>query len=242
MQLITLNIWGGHVKKPLLNFIDANKSVDIVCLQEVYHQADKKVSTDDREVSLDIFSEISTLLSEHQGFFCPTVNHYYGLAIFIKKNITVLNEGEIFIHENPHYIGLGPTHSRKLQWLECQSNGKEFVIMNVHGLWNGNGKTDSPPRIEQSMRIKKFLDTFTVPKILCGDFNLRPNTDSIKILEEGMQNLIRDHHITSTRTSLYPKEEKFADYTFASRDINVRSFRVLSDEVSDHCPLFLDFI
>lgn len=241
MQLITLNIWGGHVKTPLLDFINAFKNIDIFCLQEVYHQADKKVSTEDRKVSLNIFFEISALLPEHQGIFCSTVNNCYGLAIFIKKNIAVLNQGEIFIYENLNYPGLGPTHSRKSQWLEFQTNGKGYVIMNVHGLWNGKGKTDTPLRIEQSIRIKKFLDTFTSPILLCGDFNLRPDTESIKILEEGMQNLVRGHNITSTRTNLYPKEEKFADYIFTSPDINIRSFRVLDNEVSDHCPLFLDF-
>jgi endonuclease/exonuclease/phosphatase family metal-dependent hydrolase len=111
----------------------------------------------------------------------------------------------------------------------------------VHGLWNGKGKTDSVERIAQSQRIKQFLDTINNPKILCGDFNLRPDTESVKIIESGMRNLIKEYDIKSTRTSFYQKEEKYADYIFASADIIVNSFEVLNEEVSDHAPLLLDF-
>jgi endonuclease/exonuclease/phosphatase family metal-dependent hydrolase len=79
-------------------------------------------------------------------------------------------------------------------------------------------------------------------KILCGDFNLMPDTQSLQIIAEGMNNLIATYKITSTRTNYYPKEEKFADYIFTSPDIKVNQFAVLRDEVSDHAPLMIDFI
>jgi endonuclease/exonuclease/phosphatase family metal-dependent hydrolase len=47
--------------------------------------------------------------------------------------------------------------------------------------------------------------------------------------------------MASTRTHLYPRPEKFADYVFVSEGADVRSFRVLSNEVSDHAPLLLEF-
>ena len=58
---------------------------------------------------------------------------------------------------------------------------------------------------------------------------------------EGMHNLIDQHNIISTRTSYYPKEEKFADYVFTSHEIKVNHFSVLKEEVSDHAPLLIDF-
>ncbi len=85
------------------------------------------------------------------------------------------------------------------------------------------------------------MDTINTPKILCGDFNLKPDTESMKILEKDMDNLIKIYKITSTRTSLYPKEEKFADYILTSKEIVLNKFEVLPDEVSDHAPLLLDF-
>lgn len=85
------------------------------------------------------------------------------------------------------------------------------------------------------------MDTINTPKILCGDFNLRPDTESMNIIEQGMNNLIKINNISSTRTRYYKKEEKFADYILTSPDIVVNEFAVLSDEVSDHAPLYLDF-
>jgi len=241
MKLITLNIWGGHVRDPLLEFIEENKETDIFCFQEVYKDAKHKISDDDKLVSLNIFSELQTLLPNHQGFFRPVVGDAYGIGTFVRKEIDVLEEGEITIHENPYYRGKGPTHSRNLQWVRCCIDGQDQFIVNVHGLWNGKGKSDSPERIAQSQRIRAFMDTIPSPKIVCGDFNLRPDTDSMKIIDQGMKNLILDYNITCTRTSLYEKPEKFADYVFTSPEIAVHSFEVMKDEVSDHSPLFLEF-
>jgi endonuclease/exonuclease/phosphatase family metal-dependent hydrolase len=242
VKLITLNIWGGHVKNPLLNFIKQYNDIDIFCFQEVYHQAEKKVSTDNKKVHLNIFSELQGLLPNHSGYFRPAVHEVYGLGIFIKKEIDVLGEGDISIHDSINYPGIGPTHSRNLQWLEFLYNNQVFSIMNVHGLWNGQGKTDTPERIAQSQRIREFMNTINTPKILCGDFNLKPDTESIKILEKGMNNLIHKHNVESTRTSLYTKDEKFADYVFTSPEITVNHFEVLDDEVSDHAPLLVEFL
>ncbi len=241
MKLITLNIWGGHIQGPLLEFIASHRDIDIFCFQEVYHNAQNKISNEDRKVCLNIFSELQDFLPDHNAFFRPAVENIYGIGMFIKKEFEILGEGDINIHDNPNYSGSGPTHSRNLQWLEYRINNQIYSIMNVHGLWNGKGKTDTPERIAQSQRIRNFIDTINTPKILCGDFNLRPDTESLKIIEKGMSNLIQLYNINSTRTHLYPKEEKFADYVFTSPEITVNTFEVLKNEVSDHSPLLLDF-
>jgi endonuclease/exonuclease/phosphatase family metal-dependent hydrolase len=243
VKLITLNIWGAQVKKPFVEFVERNKDVDIFCLQEVYDKAENLLSTHYPNVSHSIFTELQTLLPEHQGFFRPVVKGVYGIAIFIKKAFPVLEEGEILIHRNDKYSEATESsghHSRNLQWIKFGLNQKNFTVFNVHGLWNGMGKTDTPARLAQSKRIKEFVDTAVGPKILCGDFNLRPDTKSIALLEGDMRNLIKEYAIQSTRTSIYGKEEKYADYVFVSPEIEVRDFKVLPDEVSDHAALFLE--
>jgi endonuclease/exonuclease/phosphatase family metal-dependent hydrolase len=242
MKLITLNIWGGHVRQPLLDFIKDQHDTDIFCFQEVYHNATDKISSEDRIVSLSIFSELHELLPDHNAYFRPAVRNVYGLGTFIRKDINVLNEGDINIHTNPKYTGCGPAHSRNMQWLKCSMNKETYSILNVHGLWNGMGKTDTPERMAQSQRIKDFMDTLKTPKILCGDFNLRPDTESLRLLEKDMKNHVKLNKIKSTRTSLYPKTEKYADYIFTSPEIKVKRFEVLKDEVSDHSPLLLEFV
>ncbi|WP_425364060.1 endonuclease/exonuclease/phosphatase family protein [Candidatus Tisiphia endosymbiont of Hybos culiciformis] len=240
LKLISFNIWGGHIRQPLLEFIKLHTDIDIFCFQEVYNNALHKISTDDKDVSLNIFSEISVLLPKHSAFFTPIVGNGYGIGMFIKKKFNILAKGDINIHDNPNYIGRGPTHSRKMQWLNFRIDDQDYTIFNVHGLWNGMGKTDTQERISQSQRIKDFVSTINTHKILCGDFNLTLDTTSVKILENGMRNLIRIYNIKSTRTSMYTKKESFADYIFTSPKIIVNTFKVLKDEVSDHSPLLLE--
>jgi endonuclease/exonuclease/phosphatase family metal-dependent hydrolase len=88
----------------------------------------------------------------------------------------------------------------------------------------------------------EFISKISGDCILCGDFNLSLNTESIKLFELfGLRNLIRENNIISTRTSFYKKPEKHADYIFVTKGIKVEDFKVLTEEVSDHCPLFLEF-
>ncbi len=241
MKLITLNLWGGHLRNPLLKFIHEHRDVDVFCLQEVYHNAHRRISYEDRELSLNIFSDLKKLLPFHDAIFKPAVENVYGLAILIKSSIDILGEGDINIHEKHHYPGIGHNHPRNLQWVECKFDGSIYSILNVHGLWSGQGKNDNPERIAQSQRIIQFMNTINTPKILCGDFNLRPNTLSMEMLEDGMVNLIKTHHIKSTRTRYYMKDEPYADYILASPTLQINDFKVLPDEVSDHAPLLLDF-
>jgi len=241
MKLITLNLWGGHLRNQLFKFINNNKDVDIFCLQEVYHNAHRTIVYENRDLSLHIFSDLQKLLPHHYAIFKPAVENVYGIAMLIKNSIDIIGEGDINIHQKQHYPGVGHNHSRNLQWIECQFDNKIYSILNVHGLWTGQGKGDSPERLAQSTRIRQFMDTLTTPKILCGDFNLRPDTKSMLLLDHDMNNLVKTHSIQSTRTHYYTKNEKYADYILTSPNIQVNKFEVMSDEVSDHCPLMLDF-
>lgn len=242
LKVMTLNLWGGQIKEPLLKFIKTQQDMDVICVQEAYKDAPEKICTNDDPVSLNIFNELHEALPQHAAYFRPVVNNIYGIGMFVKKSVQVVGEGESKIYENPSYPGRGPTHTRILQWLTCKVQDVTCTVVNVHGLWNGNGKTDTPERLLQSKNIVTFLQTLSTPKILCGDFNLRPDTDSIKLLESHMINLIQHFNITCTRTPLYTKPEKFADYVFISGDIKPTTFKVLPDEVSDHSPIVGHFV
>ena len=241
MKLISLNIWGARIREPFLKFILDHNNIGIFCFQELYDNAKDQMSDEPRQPDLNIFTELKKFLPNHNAFFRPTIRNEYGIGMFVKKEIEVLEEGEVILKNVSNYVGSGGDHTRNMQWVKCSVENKNFVVMNVHGLWTGIDKKDNPDRLEQSERIKKFLDSTTCPKILTGDFNLLPNTQSIAMLESGMENLIKTYHVTSTRTSFYAKEEKYADFMFVSPEVKVSNFSVLPDEVSDHSPLLLDF-
>lgn len=188
--------------------------------------------------------EISTILDTHHAYFKPHHLDNYGLLILVKKEIEVISEGEIYVFREKGYIPKGDVggHARNVQHISIRTKNGDRTILNFHGLWNGRGKSDSTDRLIQSDKIIQFLKTLSNPLIFTGDFNLSPDTKSIKKIEEfGLRNLIKDYKITSTRTSFYSKPEKFADYTLVSDGIEVHDFKVLSDEVSDHSPLYLEF-
>lgn len=245
MKIITLNTWGARIKEPFANFIKDYQEVDVFCLQEVYDNSKEVLGEEFPDSNHNLFTELSELLPDHKGFFRPVLEGVYGIALFISKKYPVIKEGEILIHSRnqdgaPH----DGHHDRNMQWIKFEHEGRILTVMNVHGLWNGKGKDDVPEKIRQSEVIREFMDTIDEPKILCGDFNLNPETKAINILEKGMRNLIKDYSIPSTRNSIYfakpGKTEQFADYIFTSLDITVKDFKVLPDEVSDHAALYLE--
>jgi endonuclease/exonuclease/phosphatase family metal-dependent hydrolase len=241
VKIITLNTWGGRIREPLIEFLGKHQDVDIFCFQEILHQAPIALLGRENPPSLNFFSDIEKALPNHRGYFRPAIDNFYGIAMFVNKNIKVLGEGDIWIHEGDNSDPTSGHHSRNLQWAKVSDDQDTFTVSHIHGLWNGKGKTDTPERLMQSKRIKDFVDKISGPKILCGDFNLMPETESVKILEEGLDNLVKKFRVTSTRTSYYTKPEKFADYIFVSPNVKVADFQVLPDEVSDHCPLYCDF-
>jgi|CXWL01.1.fsa_nt_gi endonuclease/exonuclease/phosphatase family metal-dependent hydrolase len=245
MKIISLNTWGARVKEPFADFIKDHQDIDIFCLQEVYDKSKEVLGKEFPDSNHNLFGELSDLLPGHNGFFRPILEGVYGIALFIRKTYRVLEEGEILIHtRNQEGTAYDGHHDRNMQWVRFEYEGRILMIMNVHGLWNGKGKDDVSEKIRQSEVIRGFMDTIEEPKILCGDFNLNPETEGIKILEKGMRNLIKDYSISSTRTSIYfakpDKTEKFADYIFTSHGIAVKNFKVLPHEVSDHAPLLLE--
>lgn len=257
MKLISLNIWGGKKFKSLINFIkNHSKDTDIFCFQEVFDtNSNIKESAGFR---LNIYNEISKILPNHHRYFASCIENYItgsfqpnfidfnlssGLAIFINKGLKVTSNGDFFIFKergtfNPKDLNSLPKNA---QYLSFTKGSRIFTICNLHGIWQSNGKKDSPSRILQSNKVKKFLDKQKGEKILCGDLNLDINTQSIKILETNMSNLIKDYDISTTRSSLFPGSNQFTDYTFVSSDVNVINFQVPNIDISDHLPMILEF-
>lgn len=243
MKLISLNVWGGAVNEPLLKFIQKNSDVDVFLFQEMHHNATEKTNWGNRGNS-NLFSDIKKILPNHTGFFAPAQDDEYGLAGFISTNIDIIEHGDIFIHRYKDAMTEmdGTLLGRNLQYFKVNTP-KPLTIMNFHGLWTGKGKQDTNERITQSNRIVEFAKSVKNDFILAGDFNLMPDTESIKIIEDmGLKNLIKEYNITNTRTSYYKKtSDKYADYTFVSPGIKVLNFKIMSDEVSDHAAMYIEF-
>lgn len=244
MKLITLNTWGGRRGASLLDFFRRQAEVDIFLLQEVFHEGTGRTVFHDEEMPW-LFKEIGLTLPTHRGHFAPAEAGEWGLAAFIKKTVPIAAQGETFVfrHRDAMIGWDARTVGRNLQYFQIILGNSPLTLINFHGLWNGRDKNDSPDRLEQSQKIIDFIKTLSGDFILVGDFNLRPDTQSLKMLESelGLKNLVEEHRVTSTRTSFYTKPERFADYVLTSAGVKVQDFKVLPDEVSDHSPLLLEF-
>ncbi len=247
LKVISLNTWGGQVDG-ILDFFESNKDADIFCLQEIIEVKDEDLEDNEfakenkeKNIKQDLkfFSSIKNVLKDYNGYFYPCYKDCFGLSIFVKKDLEILEEGEMIVYGG-NSLNNEHDHARNMEFVKLNINNKIINILNIHGLWTGKGKDDNEDRIKQSQNIIDFIKTLEGKVVLCGDFNLDPDTQSIKMIEDfGLKNLIRENNITTTRTSLYSKREisPFADYTFVSKDIEVESFEIMKEEVSDHAAM-----
>ncbi len=165
----------------------------------------------------------------------------------------ILSKYEIKHHDNQFYYNeyryeYDATEFREKDWCRSIQNaildikGKQLQIINVHGIWNKDKVGDERTIAQSKFILSKIR--YDIPCIVLGDFNLLPNTKSIKLIDEKMNNLINKCNIISTRPTFNDGLDKgnlVCDYIFVNDKVKVNNFKVLDNNSSDHLPLFLDF-
>jgi hypothetical protein len=236
MRIIFLNSWFGQVGKVYFDFIKKESSrTDIFCFMEVTSGLHSKLK--DLLPGFNVLYKKGSLLGS-PGFYC-------GQAIFVRKGIDIEKSGKVSIYRQTNNdVGF-------LLFSKMSIGKKKFWIGNVHGKTMPGNKFDTPIRLKQSQKIIDFFANKKEPKLIGGDFNLNPDTESVKMFEKaGYKNLIKDFDIKTTRNELSWKQfqnqpnyvkQYFADFCFVSPEVKVNSFEVPNIEVSDHLPLILDF-
>lgn len=245
--------------EPLMEFIkSAAEDTNIFCFQEVFRGATDMVSNGMR---MNIFGDLAAALPDFDAYFTPIFEQHdfakrtdfpvtQGEAIFVRRLIPIAAHGNFFIYGNYNDIVI---HDGKtdfpvaLQYIRFEHNGQPLTIAHLHGIVQPGTKLDSPARLEQSRNITDFLKKQSGEKILCGDFNLMPETESIHLIEKsGLRNLIKNFRIPATRGRInaakHPNDVQcFADYCFVSPGVTVQNFSVPDVSISDHLPLILEF-
>ena len=262
MKLVSLNIWGGRVYEPLMEYIkEQSANTDIFCLQEVFFSPSGIM--DSHGTHANILADLKTILPSFHALVAPVACGFDNTgpteaditeaqATFIKKSSVarVDSDGSVFVYGNFRKVNDNETFAdvpHNFHYARFSVGGKKFVVMNVHGVSEPADKLDTPKRLVQSQKIVDFLRGEPGTKIVCGDFNLLPETKSVAMIEEaGMVNLIKKFKTERTRSRLSPfwgrpDFQKFADYAFVSPDVNVMDFTVPDVSVSDHLPLVLEF-
>lgn len=260
MKLISLNTWGGKAYEPLLNFVKQNQEdTDIFCFQEIL--SNNSGIENYEQYRTNLLAELSKILPNYKYLFYPWLRLFdpqgnkvdfdleEGSAIFLKNDLDILNDGVYELVGNRFPKDLKKDFSNMpsiLGRVTLTIENKKLHIFTIHGVSMPGDKQDTEERIEQSEKIIKVLEEYNSYKILCGDFNLYPETKSVKMLDGHLRNLIKEFSIKNTRSSLSPyfndpDRQTFADYTFVSEYINVKSFAVPDVAISDHLPMILEF-
>lgn len=253
MKLVSFNLWGGTIYEPLMDYIsEQSATTDIFCFQEVFSALPGAPETSSG-ARMFLFEELQELLKDFSGFFdlrsqgCDfqglvdaPVSH--GLAVFVRSRLETRSINSKLIGE----VGELPDRLVKAQVLTVASANKLLSVINFHGVAQPGNKLDTPERLEQSKKLLEIARSLpNRPVILCGDLNLMPETESIKILEQDLNNLIKEFNITNTRNEVSWKRfsniQKFSDFVFVSPGLKIKSFEVPYNEVSDHLPMLLDF-
>ncbi|MDH6266839.1 endonuclease/exonuclease/phosphatase family metal-dependent hydrolase [Rhizobium sp. SG_E_25_P2] len=265
MKIISLNAWGGVLHRELLAYL-AEADPDVLCLQEVVStpatQRDWLVYRDGDHVldqRANLFDDVCRTLSGHLAFFCPAargvlwdgeteITSFWGLATFVRASVAVIGQAQSFVHKDFSAHGYGahprPRNAHAVRLYDPERD-RTVSVAQMHGLRDLRGKMDTSERLEQARRFLALSDQASGPgdiKLLCGDFNIEPDSESLRFMQErGFTELVTRHAPEGTRTSLYNKPGRFADYMLIDQPEKVLSFDVVRDpEVSDHCPLVIE--
>ena len=239
MKILQLNIWGGKLGKQIIELLEIHQP-DVVCFQEVV-----KLTTLDRLFfhSLGEYEKLGfqSFFSPVFGFTLMNQKAEFGNAILSKNGFSEQNT----VFTRKEYVSdmdmLDKDYNiRNLQHVAVEHGGEKIHILNHHGHHIDSHKNGDEETMRQCKMIADYIKNLSGKIILCGDFNLAPESQSIGQINELLNNHCLNPDIKTTRTPLTHKTE-VCDYIFTSKDIEVKSFAVLENIASDHAALLLEF-
>ncbi len=254
MRLVSFNISIKTDNTSEVIGLLSNLNPDFIALQESMMPHEKNVFTQFRSGE-DISGYFSSQMPF--SFFAPlyiancVTNNGIIVENFggkVEQGTQVLSKHKICSAENKFYYDnykteYNATHFKEKDWARSilsaiisLPNNKKIKIIDVHGIWNLTRMGDDRT-VAQSEFILAELSKDKIPTIVAGDFNLLPESPSIKMLEPYLTNLSRKYKLKTTR----PAKNMIVDYIFVTDDIKVKNFMVVDTCVSDHLPLVLDF-
>jgi endonuclease/exonuclease/phosphatase family metal-dependent hydrolase len=238
---MTLNVWQGRLERVLLRHME-QQHIDFACMQEAVDYEGKTAGL------VTAYSKIGKSLRLDHQFFSPlnsvkfgSRNISFGNVIYSRLSFT--QSKNIFTHGS--YNGgfdfdVDDYNIRALQHTTVKVDGKQLHILNHHGHHIDAHKLGDDETMRQTAIIINYIKQLDGAVILCGDFNLAPESESIKQYDSILQNLSAAHSLETTRSLLTYKKE-VCDYIFVNDKIEVKDFSMDQTIISDHNALILDF-
>lgn len=225
MKIVFLNVWGEYMQESLVDYLaEQARDTDIFCFQEATEPMKRACAS-----VLSGYREISDYkyISELEN---------YSQATFVRKDIPILSSGTLMAEDMERGLAT---------YVKIRVDGREMYVCNAHGNSRPVEKRDNPGRLAFSRGLIEFFQHKDVPVVIGGDFNLLPETDSVKMFERaGYRDLIRGFDIDTTRNRLvwdrFPVKMYYSDYVFLNEHVQLKDFIVPKNEVSDHLPMLLE--
>lgn len=241
MKLIQVNIWCGKLGYPLIDFLNEEQP-DIVCMQEVSNlpgHAGPLFTTLDEIMAKTNFTHVASA----PVFAYRFMKRMYHFGNAIVSNLPFQDTNVIFTkgsYLEDFDITEDDINIRNFQDVSIKIGKKTLHILNHHGHFVGDSKYGNAETLRQMKILADHIGGLYEPTILCGDFNLAPNSPSIALINDRLTNLPIKYGVSNTYSQLHAFNI-VCDYIFVSKDIKVQDFKVSEKLVSDHKALILEF-
>lgn len=243
MKFIQINTWRGYLYHNLIKFL-RKEDADIVNLQEV----NAGLRSESEHFSL--YEKLEKELGYRYSFYSPNAKGELG-GYKISEGHLILSKHPI-THKRILYIsgrlrrpGLftpKDTNVCLLQHALIKANGETLNDLNYKGYFVWASKQGNKVTESHSQRIAKYMNSLDQNEkiILSGDFNLAPESRSLRIISKNYSNLVLRYRIKTTRneTSFFKTP---VDNIFVNDKVTVSSLRVPMSYVSDHLPMIMNF-
>lgn len=243
IKYVSLNSWyGGKLFDEMVAFLE-QENPDIIALQEVYDGKDSTLPRNYR-----CFDELLSILPLKYGHFAPAFNDHRADGVIVQGNAILsrwpITSSKVVFYDEPYdpqYTEIEerfPFTPRNLEIVDIQLPGTTITVANTQGIWGLDGG-DSPRRLAMSEMILAELQAKS-NVILSGDFNIKPDTQTIRNLEQHYTNVFKDELI-STFNMKHKENPGYAtavvDMAFVSPSFTVKEHYCSDADVSDHLPL-----
>ena len=175
-------------------------------------------------------------------------------AIFYKaERLKLIKESTFWLSESPDEISVGWDAALErictYALFEEKDSGQKFYVFNTH--FDHRGEKARRKSAQLILKQIKALNEEDYPVILMGDLNLTPETKAIKSINKKLEDaryaaaVAFGPDATFTGFDFSKAPQRRIDYIFASDNIEVRKYAVLTDSQnqkypSDHFPVFIE--
>jgi endonuclease/exonuclease/phosphatase family metal-dependent hydrolase len=240
VKVLQLNAWGGRLEQQVIDLM-RHERPDIVCLQEIIDIAGKAAF-------FPGITELQQVCGFAHAFHSPVFSFnfmqrtaHFGNAILSQLPFESTETIFTNLEYKPDFdFDTDDYNIRNLQHAVIDIGKTKLNILNHHGHHIHQHKNGDTQTLRQMQQIADYVGTLEGPVILCGDFNLAPQSESLGKINGLLANLSLTYKLKTTRNQLTPKTE-VCDYVFVNDSVRIHDFRVSPDIVSDHAALIAEF-